>query len=126
MNDDPTSSDFGGCIKRYLEKMSPGQICMYCKVIPEEQRSTNKDRELLMFYANCPLGRNYILDLFKEGAAILGLPNPQSFSAHSLRAMFITKLSNGEGVNDEERMASSRHESVSASAIYQERNSISK
>ena len=125
VNEDPTSSGFGGCIKRYLEKMSPGQIRMYCKVIPAEQRLINTDGETLLFYSNCPLGRNYILDLFKEGAAILGLPNPKSFSAHSLRAMFITKLSNGEGVNDEERMASSRHESVSASAIYQERSSAS-
>ena len=55
----------------------------------------------------------------------MGLTDFKYFSAHSLREMFITKLSNGEGVNDEERMASSRHESVSASAIYQERNSIS-
>lgn len=126
VNDNPTSSDFAGCIKRYLAKMSPGQIRMYCKVIPEDQRSVNKDGESLLFYANCPLERNYILDLFKEGADILGLPDPKSFSAHSLRAMFITKLSDGEGVNDEERMASSRHESVSASAIYQERDSVSK
>ena len=125
VNDDPTSADFGGCIKRYLEKLSPGQIRMYCKVIPEEQRSANNDGESLLFYANCPLGRNYLQVLFKEGASILGLPNPNSFSAHSLRAMFITKLSNGQGVNDEERMASSRHESVSASAIYQERDSVS-
>ena len=105
--------------------MSPGQIRMYCKVIPVEQRAINADRETLLYYANCPLGRNYILDLFKEGAAILGLPDSKSFSAHSLRAMFITNLSNGKGVNDEERMASARHESVSASAIYQERNSVS-
>ena len=125
VNEDPTSSDLGGCIKRYLEKMSPGQIRMYCKVIPVEQRSINEDGQSLVFYANCPLGRNYILDLFKEGAGILGLPNPKSFSAHSLCPMFITKLSNGQGVNDEERMASSRHESVSASAIYQERDSVS-
>ena len=125
MNDDPTSSDFGGCIKRYLAKMSPGQIRMYCKVIPADKRSVNVDGETSLFYSNCPLGRNYVLDLFKEGAAILGLPDHKTFSAHSLRAMFITKLSNGEGVNDKERMASSRHECVSASAIYQERNSIS-
>ena len=105
--------------------MSQVQIHMYCKVIPVEQRSIHEDGQSLVFNANCLLGRYYILDLFKECAGILGLPNPQSFSAHSLRAMFITKFSNGEGVNDEERMASSRHESVSASAIYQERNSIS-
>ena len=42
-----------------------------------------------------------------------------------LRALFVTRLANGNGVSDEERMASSRHESLSASAIYQEQNSES-
>ena len=72
VNEDPTSSDFGGCIKRYLEKMSPGQLRMYCKVIPADQRSVNANGVTSLFYANCPLGRNYVLDLFKEGTAILG------------------------------------------------------
>ena len=66
-----------------------------------------------------------IADLFKEGAAILGLPNHKSFSAHSLRTMFVTKLANGKGVSDQERMASSRHNSISAIVIYQERNNES-
>ena len=56
VNEDPTSSDFGGCIKRYLEKMSPGQLWMYCKVIPAGQRSVNADGVTSLFYANCPSG----------------------------------------------------------------------
>ena len=39
--------------------------------------------------------------------------------------MFVTKLANGKGVSDQERMASSLHNSTSASVIYQERNNES-
>ena len=125
VNNDPMSSDFGGCIKRYLEKLSPGQTRMYCKVIPDEMRTVNSGGVCPVFYSSMPLGKNMIYELFKEGAAILGLPNHQSFSAHSLRAMFVTKLANGKGVSDQERMSSSRHNSTAASVIYQERNSES-
>ena len=72
-----------------------------------------------------PLGKEYIKKLFKDGAAILGLKNAASFGAHSLRVFFITSLSNGTGIGDKERMVSSRHDSVSANAIYQQRNSES-
>jgi len=75
-----------------------------------------------VFYGNCPLGKEYINRLFKDGAVILGLANASTFAPHSLRAFFVTKLRNGEGVGDKERMVSSRHNSVAASAIYQERN----
>ena len=63
--------------------------------------------------------------MFKAGAVILGLPNPEMFSPHSLRAYFVTSLANDSGVSDQERMSASRHSSVAASAIYQCRSSIS-
>ena len=125
VNDDPTSSDFGGCIKRFLQKLSPGQTRIYCKVIPDEMRAVDSSGFTPIFYSHVPLGKNMIGELFKEGAAILGLPNHKVFSAHALRALFVTKLANGKGVSDEERMASSRHNSQAASVIYQERNSLS-
>ena len=126
MDDDPCSGDFGGSLKRYLTKLAPGQTRFYCKVIPENLRQVDpSDGTTQVFYGNCPIGKEYIKKLFKDGAAILGLKDPQNFGAHSLRAYFVTKLSNGNGVNDEERMVSSRHNSVGASAIYQERNSES-
>ena len=124
VNDDPTSSDFRGCVKQYLEKLSPGQTRIYCKVIPDEFRTVNSGWFWPLFYSIVLLGKNMIVALFEEGAAILGLPNHKYFSAHSLCAMFVTKLANGKGVSDQERMASSRHNSV-ASVIYQERNNES-
>ena len=45
-----------------------------------------------VFYGNSPIGKNGINKLFKDGAKILGLPNPESFCPHLLRAHFITKL----------------------------------
>ena len=38
MDDDPTSSDFGGSLKRFMDKLAPGQTRLYCKVIPEKCR----------------------------------------------------------------------------------------
>ena len=126
MDNDLCSEDFGGSIKRYLNKLAPGQTRFYCKVIPDNLRQVDlSDGTTQVFYGNCPIGKEYIKKLFKDGAAILGLSNPQNFGAHSLRAYFVTKLSNGNGVGDEERMVSSRHTSVGASAIYQERNTES-
>ena len=118
MDNDPTSSDFGGCIKRYLDKLAPGQTRIYCKV----KDGTDHKGKTQYFHPNMPLGKHMISGMFKEAAKILGLPNPEKFTPHSLRAFFITRLANGNGVSDQERMDSSRHDSVGASAIYQERN----
>ena len=85
----------------------------------------NGGGQMACFYAFQPIGRNGITDLFKEGASILGLPNPGNFQPHSLRAVFVTRLANGKGVSDQERMDAARHNSLAASAIYQERDSSS-
>ena len=97
MDDDPTSSDFGGCIKRFLEKLAPGQTRIYCKVVPENVQSVDKSGQSECFYANQPVGKNLISNLFKEGAGILGLPNPEKISPHCLRSYMVTKLANGKG-----------------------------
>ena len=55
MNDDPTSGDFGGCIKHYLEKLAPGQTRIYTKCIlsdPSELRAIDLSGNLEVFYAN--------------------------------------------------------------------------
>ena len=97
MDDDPASADFGGSIKRFLTKLAPGQTRFYCKVVPEEHRAVDKKGNYQVFYGNQPLGKNAIMDIFKEGAAVLGLPSPQKISPHSLRAYMVTMLANGEG-----------------------------
>ena len=97
MDNDPTSSDFGGSIKRFLEKLAPGQTRIYCKAIPEDLRSVDKSGNSKFFYANQPVGKNLISDLFKEGADMLGLPNPKKIAPHCLRSYMVTKIANGKG-----------------------------
>ena len=96
-DNDPTSSDFGGSIKRFLEKLAPGQTRIYCKAIPEDLRSVDKSGNSKFFYANQPVRKNLISDLFKEGADMLGLPNPKKIAPHCLRSYMVTKIANGKG-----------------------------
>ena len=63
--------------------------------------------------------------MFKEGAKILGLPDPERFAPHCLRAIFVSRIANGKGVSDKERMDSTRHNSLAANANYQQRDSTS-
>ena len=63
--------------------------------------------------------------MFKEGAKILGLPNPKNFAPHSLCAIFVSKLANAKGVSDKEMLVSTRHNSLAASSNYQERDTTS-
>ena len=72
------------------------------------------------------MGKDYIAKLFKEGAEFLGIKCPANFCPQSLRTMFITNLANDPGVSPVERMAALRHNSVAASAIYQEAGGVSK
>ena len=64
--------------------------------------------------------------MFKEGARILGLKNPNDFYPHCLQSEFITRLANDGSVNDKERMPLARHSTVKASTTYQNRTSVSK
>ena len=61
MDNDPCSEDFGGSIKRYLNKLAPGQTRFYCKVIPDNLRQVDlSDGTTQVFYGNCPIGKEYI------------------------------------------------------------------
>ena len=70
------------------------------------------------FQANVHLGKTKIADLFKKGAQIIGLDDPDQFYPHSLRAMFITSLANDPSMNPQEIMQSARHAAFSSSASY--------
>jgi len=123
LNDDPWSDCLAGSIKRFLQKLTAGQTRIYCKVVPLELRMDSESSYFgQYFYPNNPLGKNTVLKLFKSGAKLQGLSNPDSFSPHSLRAYFVTRLANDSGVSIQECMTASRHSSVAASAIYQERD----
>ena len=65
------------------------------------------------FQTNVPLGKTKIAELFKKGAKLLGLEDPNDFYPHSLRAMFITSLANDFHLSAKEIMSSARHNSIS-------------
>ena len=56
--------------------------------------------------------------MFKKGAKLLGIDNPDDFYPHSLRAMFITSLANNPGLSMKEILSSARHKSVTSSVAY--------
>ena len=117
--------NFGACVLRFLQKCSPGQDRMYCKVasFPHKQRLIADGYPDAEFFAKRPLGLNMVRVLFKEGAKILGLP--EDFRPHSLRGACITKLVNAPDVSLAETMSHARHNSVSASKNYQRIDGIS-
>ena len=118
-HDDPR--DFGASLLRLFQKMASNQDRIYCQPVlkPHRQRVGG------WYYPNKPLGENTVSILFKDGAKILGLKNPEEFGMHSLRAYCITTMANSEDVSLEECMNVARHSSVAANVIYQERSSTS-
>ena len=116
MNDRVDSENVGRCIGCFLDKLA---------ISAGTESRDPITGKLESVYADLPIGRNGISKLFKDGAKILGLPNHDTFDLHSLRAYFITKLANGNSVNDQEIIASVRHTSLGASAIYQECDGVS-
>ena len=71
------------------------------------------------------VGKNKIREMFKDGADILGIENPTSFSGHALRRHFVTMLVNDDGVSTEESLACTRHNSVAAQQPYMSRGTRS-
>ena len=66
-------------------------------MVPEDLRAVDKNGNLEVFYTNQPIGKNLVSNLFKEGAGMLGLPNPKKFAPHCLRSYMVTKVANGKG-----------------------------
>ena len=79
--DDP--NDFGAALLRLYNKMSPGQVRMYCYPVVNKANKMRKVGEKdLHFYSRRPLGVNKIRSLLQEGGKFLGLPamfRPHSF-----------------------------------------------
>ena len=69
-------------IKRYLEKVTPGQTRFYCKAMPQKGKQQyvrgdgNKNHA---FMPNVPLGKTKIKQLFEDEAKILRLSKPYDF-----------------------------------------------
>ena len=116
-------SDPGGCIARFLDKLAPGQLRLYCRVLSKKARS--KQGETRLFSPNQPMGKDTIKALFRKGAKIMGLSKPSEFAPHSLRHLFGNQLANDPSISLKECMLAMRHSSASASMNYQQRNMTS-
>ena len=125
LDNDPTSSCFGGSLLRYLEKMNPDQRWLHCRAVDGKHRDTQLKKNLKGFYySSCKLGHHAIATLFREGAEILGILS-DDFCPHSLRALFITNMVNDGSVSNKESMMAARHTSVKAHLDYQETGKVS-
>ena len=121
--DDP--ENLAGSIKRYLEKVTPGQQRFYCKVMSSKAKRKYVEAggdEKHEFMVNTPLGKGKIKELFDDGANILGLSCADEFYPHSLRAMMITELANNPSVSLKETVTSARHSNLTSSLNYQHRD----
>jgi hypothetical protein len=113
-------SDFGGALQRYMKKLSPGQLRMYCRLASDQFIAATYRRHgnsSSIFHPNLPLGINKVKELICQGADILGIP--RNFRPHSLQAVGVTKLANSRGVSDAEHCRAARHSTVNASRAYQ-------
>ena len=124
---DGDMNNFGGSLERLIEKMSPGQVRIYCRPAGRDRllEMRNAGFKNAMFYAASQIGEKMILQMFKDGAELLGLTNARHFKPHSLRGACITILANDPSVSLAETMKIARHTSVSASKVYQRVDGIS-
>ena len=106
-----SSRDFGGCIKRFMEKLPKSDLTSW---VYRRVKKNGKG-----FETNAVIGKTKIRELFKNSFEKFGISNWQKLRPHALRAHFTTILANDGSVNATETMASCRHGSTSASATYQ-------
>ena len=67
------------------------------------------------------MGKDSIKALFRKGAKILDLKNPEEFCPHSLRHLYGNQMANDPSISLKECMLAMRHSSASASMNYQAR-----
>ena len=120
-------SNFGVSIVRYLKKLEPGTVKFYCKVALPTHLKVMRQMGYpdVRYYKNRQLGKQKITELFKAGARLLELSDPDGFKPQSLRGVCITRMVNSENVSTAETMRYARHRSVAASKMYQRTDGIS-
>ena len=102
------------CLERYLVKLAPGQLRLYCRVKKDGSMSALQ-----------PLGKHTCAKMVKEVGIDAGIVDMQGWKPHVFRSRFLTMLANDPALNLSEVMAAGRHKSVSASLAYQRRNAAS-
>ena len=116
VGDEKDMKSIGGCLTRYLFKKGPTQTRLHCRVATVNQvaRYAKVGHPNSRYSAEQPIGQNKIRALFKDACKKLGF----EASGHAFRRVFLTTIVNAEGVNTEEALASSRHNSIAAQRTY--------
>lgn len=121
--DENDQKDPGGSIHRYIEKLSPGQMRMYCyEATRLEKMKWQHLYPKACYSPNRPLGENAIATKLKVAAKKLGVGD---VSGHAFRRLLGTTLNNAEGVNVSETLKTMRHKSVAATRTYVVRDKTS-
>ena len=116
-------NDPGGMMRRYLDKISPGQVRFHCEKASEEA----KRRHRMFGHANPsihhlkPLGKTSVSNGVKEIAQQLDLEDWKCFGGQALRAF----VGNDDSANASKSIAASRHNCASAHKHCDETSSIS-
>ena len=120
----PCKLCFSGILKRYIQKLSPGQLHLFCKHETKQKMTTYvslgwPDAKMS---PNQPIGINQLRNMFKMCAEIVGLEFMDKFSGHALRSYFLTHLYNSPDVSCVEDIGAARHKSVASRITYIQRN----
>jgi hypothetical protein len=114
-------SNFGGTLQCYMNKLTPGQVRMYCRLASYQFIAATYWRHgnsSSISHPNIPLGINKIKDLICQGDDII-LGIPRNFRPHSLQAIGVTKLANSRDFSDDKCCHAACHSTVNASRVYQ-------
>ena len=103
-------------ITRCLAKKGPTQTRLHCKIatVNQKARYANVGYPNAQYSPEQPIGQNTIRKIMKEACLKLGYES----SGHAFRRVFLTTIVNAEGVNTEEALALSCHNSVAAQRTY--------
>ena len=105
--------DFGGAIKRYVQHFPPE-----CRTGRFYKRLLSHGRS---FSLQQVIGRETVKKMIREGYAILGIARWATLRPHCLRQHFTSILANDKSINDAEKLAACRHNSIKTNQKYQHR-----
>lgn len=112
--------DPGGTLLRYRDTWHPGQERFHTMLLTYKQMIACRYKGLdkVLYCTNRPIGKTKVARMFKEGARILNINDPERFTGHALRLVYITKIINNPNVNQKESQLATRHGSVLAQLPY--------
>ena len=79
----------------------------------------------VLYCGNRVIGKTKIASQFKVGARQLSLSDPDRFTGHALKSVYVGKIVNNPNIDAKESQLATRHESVPAQLPYIEQSDFS-